>query len=61
MRPEKLRLQKPGVAPVAGPALAVTVEERVYQGVSTTWVVRSARGFFALVWKRKVTPWIPIT
>ena len=41
VRPEKLALL---AAPPAGAALPVTVEDRLYQGVSTVWTVRDARG-----------------
>jgi hypothetical protein len=42
VRPEKLRLT--GTPPEAGPALPVTLEEKVYQGMSTEWIVRDDRG-----------------
>ena len=42
VRPEKLRLT--GTPPAAGPSLPVTVEEKVYQGMSTEWIVRDDRG-----------------
>jgi ABC-type Fe3+/spermidine/putrescine transport system ATPase subunit len=38
VRPEKLRLLRPG------DGLKVTVEERLYQGASTIWTVRDASG-----------------
>jgi spermidine/putrescine transport system ATP-binding protein len=42
VRPEKLALR---ASPVAGQtAMPVTVEERVYQGASTEWIVRDDRG-----------------
>ncbi|HZF10469.1 MAG TPA: ABC transporter ATP-binding protein [Thermoanaerobaculia bacterium] len=41
VRPEKLVLT---ASPQEGPALPVTVEERIYQGASTTWIVRDERG-----------------
>jgi len=43
IRPERLRLAAPGAA-ADGPGFPVTLEERVYQGASTTWVVRDAAG-----------------
>src|SRR5262249_33628737 len=41
-RPEKLVLSVR--APEGGPAFPVTVVERIYQGASTTWIVRDERG-----------------
>jgi spermidine/putrescine ABC transporter ATP-binding subunit len=42
VRPEKLRLT--GKPPEAGPAVPVLIEEKVYQGMSTEWIVRDDRG-----------------
>ncbi|HSN86566.1 MAG TPA: ABC transporter ATP-binding protein, partial [Thermoanaerobaculia bacterium] len=42
VRPEKLRLT--GTPAEAGPSLPVMVEEKVYQGMSTEWIVRDDRG-----------------
>jgi spermidine/putrescine transport system ATP-binding protein len=42
VRPEKLRLLP--VPPERGPALPVTVLDRLYQGASTIWTVGDARG-----------------
>jgi ABC-type Fe3+/spermidine/putrescine transport system ATPase subunit len=42
VRPEKLRLT--GKPPESGPALPVTIEEKVYQGMSTEWIVRDDQG-----------------
>jgi len=52
VRPEKLRLcagrpEDPGMA-----ALPVTVEERIYQGVGTTWIVRGGAGERFVVWEQ---------
>ncbi len=44
VRPEKLDLQRDAPASADAPSLAVTVEERVYRGASTTWVVRAQDG-----------------
>ncbi|HVT59567.1 MAG TPA: TOBE domain-containing protein [Thermoanaerobaculia bacterium] len=54
VRPEKLALRDPGhggltgrggSVPASGEvAVAVTVEERVYQGASTLWIVRAGAG-----------------
>jgi ABC-type Fe3+/spermidine/putrescine transport system ATPase subunit len=50
VRPEKLRLcAEPGT-----PAFPVTVEERIYQGVGTTWVVRGGGGERFVVWVQNV-------
>ncbi|MCE9589486.1 MAG: ABC transporter ATP-binding protein [Planctomycetes bacterium] len=44
VRPEKMRLHPTPPARAAGACMEVAVEQRVYQGVSTTWIVRSAAG-----------------
>ena len=44
VRPEKLELRRKAPAPADAPSIAVTFEERVYRGASTTWVVRGADG-----------------
>jgi spermidine/putrescine transport system ATP-binding protein len=47
LRPEKLSLHAPASPPAGETALAavpVTVEERVYQGARTVWLVRDAAG-----------------
>jgi ABC-type Fe3+/spermidine/putrescine transport system ATPase subunit len=38
VRPEKLRLS------ASGPGVEVTIEQRVYQGISTVWTVRTSKG-----------------
>jgi spermidine/putrescine ABC transporter ATP-binding subunit len=40
IRPEKLRL----AAAADGPGFPVTIEDRVYQGATTTWIVRDTAG-----------------
>jgi spermidine/putrescine transport system ATP-binding protein len=40
VRPEKLDLRSRDLSRHGVPSVAVTVEERVYQGVSTVWIVR---------------------
>jgi spermidine/putrescine ABC transporter ATP-binding subunit len=40
VRPEKLDLRPRDLSRHGVPSVAVTVEERVYQGVSTVWIVR---------------------
>jgi putative spermidine/putrescine transport system ATP-binding protein len=50
VRPEKLRLcadRSPGT-----PAVPVTVEERIYQGIGTTWIVRGPGGERFVVWEQ---------
>jgi ABC-type Fe3+/spermidine/putrescine transport system ATPase subunit len=42
VRPEKLTLA--AAAPERGPALPVTVGDRIYQGASTTWILSDERG-----------------
>ncbi len=45
IRPEKLRLAPTEPAPAAArAAMEVTIEERLYQGVATTWTVRNRAG-----------------
>jgi hypothetical protein len=38
------------------PSVAVTVEERVYQGVSTVWIVRDAAGARFVVYEQNEKP-----
>ena len=42
VRPEKLDLRARDLSAHGVPSLPVTIEERVYQGVSTVWIVRDA-------------------
>src|SRR5262249_30988241 len=42
VRPEKLDLRRRDLSERGVPSVAVTVEDRVYQGVSTVWAVRDA-------------------
>src|SRR6185436_18326830 len=44
VRPEKLMLRRPDDGLRDVPCIAVTVEERTYHGVSTTWTVRDDTG-----------------
>jgi len=44
VRPEKLSLRGRDLSARGMPCVAVTVEERVYHGVSTTWTVRDGAG-----------------
>jgi putative spermidine/putrescine transport system ATP-binding protein len=52
VRPEKLRLCAAGSENPAMPAVPVTVEERIYQGMGTTWIVRGAAGERFVVWEQ---------
>jgi spermidine/putrescine ABC transporter ATP-binding subunit len=44
VRPEKLRLAAAAAVAAPGPGFPVTVEDRVYQGATTTWIVRDRAG-----------------
>jgi ABC-type Fe3+/spermidine/putrescine transport system ATPase subunit len=44
VRPEKLELRSAERGDPGAASVAVTVEERVYQGISTVWIVRDAAG-----------------
>jgi ABC-type Fe3+/spermidine/putrescine transport system ATPase subunit len=43
VRPEKLRLTRAPARP-GSPAMPVTIEDRIYQGMTTVWAVRNDRG-----------------
>jgi putative spermidine/putrescine transport system ATP-binding protein len=51
VRPEKLRLCA-RQAENGDPSVPVTVEDRVYQGVGTTWIVRGGAGERFVVWEQ---------
>jgi len=51
VRPEKLRLCATR-ADDGGPSVPVTVEDRIYQGVGTTWIVRGGGGERFVVWEQ---------
>jgi spermidine/putrescine ABC transporter ATP-binding subunit len=42
VRPEKLDLRARDLSAHGVPSVAVTIEDRVYQGISTVWIVRDA-------------------
>jgi spermidine/putrescine transport system ATP-binding protein len=44
VRPEKLELRESDPSPGGEVSMAVTVEDRVYQGISTVWLVRDDAG-----------------
>jgi len=52
VRPEKLRLCAGRSADPEMPAVPVTVEERIYQGIGTTWIVRDHDGERFVVWEQ---------
>ena len=56
MRPEKLDLRARDLARHGVPSVAVTVEERVYQGVSTVWTVRDAADERFVVYEQNERP-----
>jgi spermidine/putrescine ABC transporter ATP-binding subunit len=56
VRPEKLDLRRRDLSSRGVPSLAVTVEDRVYQGVSTTWVVAGPEGERFVVYEQNETP-----
>jgi putative spermidine/putrescine transport system ATP-binding protein len=51
VRPEKLRLCA-SRSEDGRPAVPVTVEDRIYQGVGTTWIVRGGGGERFVVWEQ---------
>lgn len=52
VRPEKLRLCAGRPEGSGTPAVPVTVEERIYQGIGTTWIVRGGNGERFVVWEQ---------
>ena len=56
VRPEKLDLRPRDLSPHGVPSVAVTVEERVYQGISTIWIVRDAAGERFVVYEQNEKP-----
>ncbi|HYU31343.1 MAG TPA: ABC transporter ATP-binding protein [Thermoanaerobaculia bacterium] len=52
VRPEKLRLRAGLTEDPWMAAVPVTVEERIYQGVGTTWIVRGLAGERFVVWEQ---------
>jgi spermidine/putrescine transport system ATP-binding protein len=56
VRPEKLELRGRDLSPRGVPSVPVTVEDRVYQGVSTVWVVRDAAGGKFVVYEQNERP-----
>ena len=56
VRPEKLDLRPRDLSSHGVPSVAVTVEERVYQGVSTVWIVRNSAGERLTVYEQNEKP-----
>jgi spermidine/putrescine transport system ATP-binding protein len=56
VRPEKLDLRPRDLSRHGVPSVAVTVEERVYQGISTIWIVRDAAGERFVVYEQNEKP-----
>jgi spermidine/putrescine transport system ATP-binding protein len=56
VRPEKLELRGRDLSRRGVPSVAVTIEDRVYQGVSTVWIVRDAAGERFVVYQQNDRP-----
>jgi spermidine/putrescine ABC transporter ATP-binding subunit len=56
VRPEKLDLRPRDLAAHGVPSVAVTIEERVYQGLSTLWIVRDDAGERSVVYEQNEKP-----
>jgi ABC-type Fe3+/spermidine/putrescine transport system ATPase subunit len=56
VRPEKLDLRARNLSAHGVPSLPVTVEDRVYQGVSTVWVVRDGADERFVVYEQNEKP-----
>ncbi len=56
MRPEKLDLRARDLSAHGVPSLAVTIEDRVYQGVSTVWIVKDAADERLTVYEQNEKP-----
>lgn len=56
VRPEKLDLRSKDLSSHGVPSLRVTIEDRVYQGVSTIWVVASDHGERFVVYEQNDKP-----
>ncbi len=56
VRPEKLDLRAKDLAEHGIPTVPVTIEERVYQGLSTLWIVRDDVGERFVVYEQNVKP-----
>ncbi len=56
VRPEKLDLRSRDLSAHGIPCMPVTIEDRVYQGVSTLWVVVSRQGERFLIYEQNERP-----
>ncbi|MEP6994941.1 MAG: ABC transporter ATP-binding protein, partial [Acidobacteriota bacterium] len=56
VRPEKLDLRGRDLSAHGVPSIPVTIEERVYQGVSTVWIVRDAADERFVVYEQNEKP-----
>jgi spermidine/putrescine transport system ATP-binding protein len=56
VRPEKLDLRSRDLSAHGIPSVLVTIEDRVYQGVSTVWVVRDAGGERYIIYEQNERP-----
>jgi spermidine/putrescine transport system ATP-binding protein len=56
VRPEKLDLRARDLSAHGVPSVAVTIEDRVYQGVSTVWIVRDRAGERFVVYEQNEKP-----
>jgi spermidine/putrescine transport system ATP-binding protein len=56
VRPEKLDLRAKDLSDRGIPSVEVTIEDRVYQGVSTVWVVRDGRGVRYVIYEQNEQP-----
>ena len=56
VRPEKLDLRNRDLSSHGIPCMPVTIEDRVYQGVSTVWVVKSAAGERFVIYEQNEQP-----
>ena len=56
VRPEKLDLRGRDLSARGVPSVPVTVEDRIYQGVSTVWVVSDGAGSRFTVYRQNARP-----
>jgi putative spermidine/putrescine transport system ATP-binding protein/spermidine/putrescine transport system ATP-binding protein len=56
VRPEKLDLRGRDLSAHGVPSVPVTIEDRVYQGVSTIWMVRDSGGARFVVYEQNEKP-----
>ncbi|MGH9464913.1 MAG: ABC transporter ATP-binding protein, partial [Thermoanaerobaculia bacterium] len=56
VRPEKLDLRTRDLSSHGIPSVPVTIDDRVYQGVSTIWVVRDGRGERYVIYEQNEQP-----